>query len=199
MTFKQWWTTYTSLAQSDCSSQEDVGLMAFICWALWKARNKDYFDNLPRDFFAVLEQGVSGWNEFRTVNDKRGGVIPPSTPPPTPIWKPPDGNCVKINVDGALSVNNYMGGLGLVARDSAGNLLGARMESLRGTFSVRTIEALGVRRALETALEWNYTHVIVEGDALQDRSAFDAKARQERKVEEVVLKFRKINLIDYCH
>lgn len=59
------------------------------------------------------------------------------------------------------------GGLGLVARDSTCNLLGARMESLRGTFSVRTIEALGFRRALETTLEWNYTHVIVQGDALQ--------------------------------
>ncbi|KAH7862861.1 hypothetical protein Vadar_010416 [Vaccinium darrowii] len=129
MTFKQWWSTYSSLTQSGSNIREDMGLLAFTCWALWKARNKDHFDHFPRDPSAVLQQSASGWNEFLHVHDKRGGRIPPCIPPPPLIWKPPDGNFIKINVDGALNVTNKVGGLGLVARDSSGSLLGAKMHS----------------------------------------------------------------------
>ncbi|KAH7841280.1 hypothetical protein Vadar_027865 [Vaccinium darrowii] len=131
MTFKQWWSMYSSLTQSGSNIREDMGLLAFTCWVLWKARNKDHFDHFPRDPAAVLQQSASGWNEFLHVHDKRGGSIPPCNPPPPLIWKPPDGNFIKINVDGALNVTNKVGGLGLVARDSSGSLLGAKMVSMR--------------------------------------------------------------------
>ncbi|KAH7833675.1 hypothetical protein Vadar_008660 [Vaccinium darrowii] len=131
MEFKQWWTMYSSLVQSGSNPREDVGLLAFICWALWKARNKDHFDYFPRDPSAVLEQSISGSSEFLQANNKSVGANPPCTPPPLPIWKPPDGDLIKFNVDGALNVINKVGGLGLVARDNRGQLLGARMESMK--------------------------------------------------------------------
>lgn len=96
----------------------------------------------------------------------RGEGLAHRVPPPPSIWKPPVGEFIKFNVDGALSVTN-VGGLGLVARESRGKLLGAKMESMNGIFSARIIEALGFRCALQTALDWNYSHIIVEGDALQ--------------------------------
>ncbi|KAH7843036.1 hypothetical protein Vadar_012013 [Vaccinium darrowii] len=65
------------------------------------------------------------------VNNKRGGISSPCTPPPPPIWKPPDGAFIKFNADGGLNVTNEVGGLDLVARDSSGMLLGARMESMK--------------------------------------------------------------------
>ncbi|KAI8564632.1 hypothetical protein RHMOL_Rhmol03G0195800 [Rhododendron molle] len=59
---------------------------------------------------------------------------------------------IKINVDGAVDVNNGRGRAGLVAQDSNGVVVGAAMELSRRAASVRVIEAAGFRFAVLTAL-----------------------------------------------
>ncbi|KAI8547949.1 hypothetical protein RHMOL_Rhmol07G0234800 [Rhododendron molle] len=59
------------------------------------------------------------------------------------------------------------GGVGLVARNKDGTLVGAAMDTFKRLLTPRVIEALGFRLALTTALRWGCSRVIVEGNAHQ--------------------------------
>lgn len=39
------------------------------------------------------------------------------------------------------------------------------MDSFKGSYSLRVIEAMGFRYALEMTLSWNFSRIIVEGDS----------------------------------
>lgn len=152
MTFEQWWTSRLLALRIDGEVKEEIGIVAFLCWSLWKSRNKEHFEKQPRDPSMILEQGVACWLEYKSANEASKGSVPAPELPHKPIWIPPDTGIVKFNVDGALDERNGLSGVGIVARDEYGNLLGAVMESFKGLFSVRTIEAMGFRCALELAL-----------------------------------------------
>lgn len=53
----------------------------------------------------------------------------------------------------------------MVVHDAEGLISGAAMESFPGSFSPLRVEAIVFHHALETALNWNFTWIIVGGDA----------------------------------
>lgn len=78
---------------------------------------------------------------------------------------PPTGECIKVNVDAAELHNVYVAGFGLIARDSAGFVLGVKwMRSFRQHDSP-SMEASAVRFGVLFALEMGFLDVVIESDS----------------------------------
>ncbi|KAI8549830.1 hypothetical protein RHMOL_Rhmol06G0055900 [Rhododendron molle] len=95
---------------------------------------------------------------------------PPSVsavPLPVPKWCLPLIGTVKINVDGAVCRKKGIVGVGLVARDHKGQILGMASIPSMGLLSPRSVEAMGFREALVFAANSGLSHIIIEGDSLE--------------------------------
>ncbi|KAI5321743.1 hypothetical protein L3X38_030814 [Prunus dulcis] len=88
--------------------------------------------------------------------------------PPTNIvrhWSPPNGNFVKINVDAAVNLLIGFRGLGVVIRDSMGDLMLAAYKGLHGMFSPKATELYATIMGLQIASQIGHCYVILEMDA----------------------------------
>ena len=73
---------------------------------------------------------------------------------PAPIyWHPPQEGMYKANFDAALFDGLGMAGLGIVVRDSMGNIIAALSQKIRSPHSVEMAEALACNHALVFAQE----------------------------------------------
>ena len=80
-------------------------------------------------------------------------------------WKPPTYGLYKINFDGALFADQACAGLGVVIRDSEGQIIRA-LRKVRHPGSVDMVEALTASRAISFANELCIHQMVVEGDSL---------------------------------
>ena len=72
---------------------------------------------------------------------------------PVPIyWHPPQEGMYKANFDAALFDGLGMAGLGIVVRDSMGNIIAALSQKIRSPHFVETAEALACNRAFFSLL-----------------------------------------------
>ncbi|KAH7862013.1 hypothetical protein Vadar_033668 [Vaccinium darrowii] len=83
----------------------------------------------------------------------------------TTSWIPPTEGVLKVNVDGAFDTRSGKGGVGMVVRDSLGNILEAKAVPIPFNFSAESVEAMGVRYALLLAANDMDKAYVVEGDA----------------------------------
>ncbi|XP_075654568.1 uncharacterized protein LOC142624725 [Castanea sativa] len=80
-------------------------------------------------------------------------------------WMPPISPLYKLNFDGALFRDQGDAGLGVVIRDSSGQVVGALAERIPIPKSAATVEARAYRRALLSAKELSIYEIVCEGDA----------------------------------
>ncbi|CAL8151645.1 unnamed protein product [Prunus armeniaca] len=80
-------------------------------------------------------------------------------------WSPHIGNFVKINVDGAVNLLFGFRGLGVVIRDSMGDLMLVAYKGLHGTFSPKATELYEAILGLQIASQMGHPYVILEIDA----------------------------------
>lgn len=101
------------------------------------------FERKNWDPGTIFSNARGAWQEFiSSLVMGNGGVL--AVPiVPAQSWQTPPIGFVKINVDGALNKHAGCGGMGIVAHNSEGVIVGAALYSLLGSFSPRTIEAMG--------------------------------------------------------
>ena len=88
------------------------------------------------------------------------------TPPLTRVaWHPPPDGCLKINFDGATFNDINKAGLGVVIRDSFGQVLASLSEQIQLPFSSDLVEAMATARALSFVAEFGFSRFILEGDS----------------------------------
>ncbi len=73
--------------------------------------------------------------------------------PLLPSWKAPPESKIKINFDAAVNKHTGLVGLGMVARDSGGNVLGAKRLSIFLSIDAYTAELLAASYAVIFCLE----------------------------------------------
>ena len=74
-------------------------------------------------------------------------------------WQPPAENFIKANFDGAVFGEEQAAGIGVVLRDSEGQVLAALSEKVRLPTTVEVIEMLAARRAATFARELGFSRV----------------------------------------
>jgi len=85
--------------------------------------------------------------------------------PPTQ-WQPLTHQQYKINFDGALFKAENQAGIGVVIRDSEGQVMVSLAQRIPLPNIAIEVEALAARRAMELALETVLNKGVLEGDSL---------------------------------
>ncbi|KAL0000349.1 hypothetical protein SO802_014130 [Lithocarpus litseifolius] len=80
-------------------------------------------------------------------------------------WKPPRSPYCKVNFDGAIFQDLQMAGIGVVIRNSSGQVIGALSDRIHLPSAVDDVEAIACRRAISFALEIGVEEVVFEGDS----------------------------------
>lgn len=71
---------------------------------------------------------------------------------------------IKINIDATWCSSTRLGGVGIVARDHAGNIYGGRHNQLVGG-SVEEMEAAAIVDGILLAVEMGWSHIRVDSDS----------------------------------
>ncbi|XP_073138224.1 uncharacterized protein [Henckelia pumila] len=82
------------------------------------------------------------------------------------MWKPPDFNCLKLNVDASFNTNLNMFSVGGVVRDNQGRLLLAFGKQINQPLSVVHGELLAIREGVKLIYEKSFIDIHVVTDSL---------------------------------
>ncbi|GLT28456.1 hypothetical protein SLA2020_033900 [Shorea laevis] len=90
-------------------------------------------------------------------------------------WHPPDEGYVKVNVDGAVSEQGHIFGMGALVRDHQGEVIVAMVCQGQGTVEAEVVEACSLRTALLWAQSLGLRRIVVEFDCATIVSAINSK------------------------
>nr|POE97331.1 hypothetical protein CFP56_49462 [Quercus suber] len=88
-------------------------------------------------------------------------------------WRPPDLHSFKANFDAAVFQATNTAGIGVIIRDSNGEVIGALSMPIPLSQSVAELEALACLRAVQFALEIGLRRVTFEGDSVTVINSID--------------------------
>ncbi|XP_057418123.1 uncharacterized protein LOC130712301 [Lotus japonicus] len=131
-----------------------------LIYVTWEARNSLVFNGRRLEVVDVLRRAATlmPWND--------GVQIPgPATGSSCASWKRPEVGVIKLNFD--ASIKNGLGGFGMVARDSNGEIVGAAALYPVNAPSPLLGEASSFRWALQLAVHFGFRSVCFETDCLQ--------------------------------
>lgn len=169
-----------------CAFVEHSFLEIFqLCMGRFNRDEMDYFAAIARRIWlrrnAMIFQGVSEHpnktyaNAIAVVDDFKRclkGDVKANQPQEVDVWvfpcwvKPLDGT-IKVNFDAAINKNTSLVGLGVIARDYMGNLLGAKRLSKFMLINAHSAELMAASYVVSFSSEvGGFFDVIFEGDAL---------------------------------
>lgn len=154
-----------ALILSQNLKQADIDGVLMMFWAIWTAKNLKFWGNVVNALPCVtVNKAFHWWQEFLsiafTTAASKGPLI-------TPKWVRPTFGRLKINVDGAWTMNSKQGGVEIMVRDFDGLCHVAHSRMFTDVFSLTLVEVLTNRAGFELAVERGFHNVIVESDSLQ--------------------------------
>ncbi|KAK8484185.1 hypothetical protein V6N11_030987 [Hibiscus sabdariffa] len=140
-------------------SWEDFAKLVLILWNLWNRRNLWIHDSRLQPVWATVTAASLLHGDFLAANDN--GKHPRARPLlSTPTWSPPPAGTIAITVDGAFT-QAQGAGIGVVARDSAGTVLGGFAQHSVVPGSSASAEAAAVLVGLHFACEQGWSTVVI--------------------------------------
>lgn len=132
--------------------QDEAEFFAHLLWLVWLNRNKTRVGTEVGSIKAELV-----W-----LKDGKQGQLQP----PVARWTPPETDVFKVNFEGVVFPESQKIGVGIVIRDSEGQITVALSEKLRGPRIQKpeVVEAIAARRAIIFAREHGLRQVVLEGD-----------------------------------
>ncbi|GLT82827.1 hypothetical protein SLE2022_011630 [Rubroshorea leprosula] len=139
---------------------------AIICWNIWKARNKIYFEHAACNPEQVLFKADATFKDYCSCPG-RDLLVPPKQimmrKQVTFVWARPPPGFLKINVDASFMSNSGMAALAMVSRDSYGKLLVGRTW-ICSAISPLMAEVNALLKAVQSAVDMGLDRVIFESD-----------------------------------
>lgn len=151
-----------------------------LLWNVWRARNNVIQRGAAWNSLSISKQIDSTWEEWCPVISStkvRGTMTSPTIP--TNVWKPPDIDWLKCNVDAALFKEENKVGYGLVLRDDQANFVAAKGGLLPCVFDPGIAEAYACREALRWIWAKKLTKVVIESDSAETVKAIQFKASDD--------------------
>ncbi|XP_060959571.1 uncharacterized protein LOC133030706 [Cannabis sativa] len=141
---------------------------SMVAWSIWKARNELLWKNKTRTAAEVVSHARSVLDQWCYAQSNRFEplMVSKNNHHKEEHWSKPEANKIKVNVDGAIfqSMGSY--GVGIVARDSNGQLIEASTILRVGNVQSTTVEAFGIKEALSWIKGKQWSNVVVETDSL---------------------------------
>ena len=144
---------------------KSLELLAFMAWNIWNQRNKARLNLQASPLHQVAAQSRTKLEQYRAdiqVSDVQRG----SNSSGENRWKAPPIGFVKVNFDAANSEVSRLSGVGVIIRDSSGDVLASCAEKIDQSYKAEDTEAMAALKALTFTHELGFQNVVLEGDAL---------------------------------
>ncbi|KAL0403558.1 UNVERIFIED_CONTAM: hypothetical protein Sradi_1996600 [Sesamum radiatum] len=125
-------------------NSKDFGLFLTIAWSIWQARNRRIAENSASSPMDIICSAHSFLSAYEGVCSQTIQLLHPRRPA---SWEPPPSGTVKVNFDGACLEGDKAGGVGVIARNSAGQCLAWCAFRIDKPVKPLVIEATAVREA----------------------------------------------------
>lgn len=151
---------------------QDLELFFATAWAIWFNRNRLVHEGCglpPMQVWHLAKNSVDDFVCSATWDFNQARVSPSS-------WSPPPPGVHKINVDGASSELDSSSSVGVVIRDSLGQVVAALCKPLPACFPAELTEIMALEQGVLLAQELQLPRVIVESDSSNVIQAIQEKA-----------------------
>ncbi|KAL8120232.1 hypothetical protein AgCh_017395 [Apium graveolens] len=145
------------------------------CWE--KARNDKYWNNKQVSLNGLLAPEklyLSQWQEAQ-CRSKEALIHRDSSRDGVNSWAAPQMVTIKVNVDAAIFKDPSAYSIGLIARDSSGQLVHAHSSYYRGEISPENAKVLAIKEALSWLKQQQWEEVQPESDCLVAVQAINSK------------------------
>lgn len=122
--------------------KECVGLLSYVAWEVWRARNAAIFERKKFNFHTVLQRAHAGWCDdtaSREVERRKHATSAPQI-----HWKAPFGDKLKVNCD-VVVMQDGKAGLGFVVRNNQGHVSLVGKTEVMAAGSSMLLECLAIR------------------------------------------------------
>lgn len=143
-----------------CTMEQCV-LTGMISWGLWNRRNRWVWERINGSAFGVrmaATNTLADWKEAQSLRTKKGTDVGDH------VWRKPMEGWIKVNTDAAV-FNDGSIGVGGVMRNSQGAWMGGRCCKVRGSWTPREAEAIGLKEVLSWVIKKTNTCCIIETDS----------------------------------
>ncbi|XP_035551149.1 uncharacterized protein LOC118349712 [Juglans regia] len=158
------------------------GVAKHFMWraGIWHRRNKVVFENKFVSPGTVVQLAIGGLDEFHVANQIKG-VNQKHTAEGGrgENWKRPNGQWFKANFDGALNMEMQKMGMGIVVRDSKGEVIASLCGTKGSVTSPFIAELNALWRTMDFCSELGLQDVIIEGDAKELIDAINTETEDE--------------------
>ncbi|PPD77412.1 hypothetical protein GOBAR_DD25653 [Gossypium barbadense] len=137
------------------------GIFYCALWAIWGEMNKRVHEKANRSGKKIASFIKRHIYELNGIEEKVPNIL-------TGVrkWKHPPGQFVNINFDAAYDGNLCQSAVGIVARDSEGNILLSFTEIHHLVVSAFAAKAIACRTTTQIGIDMQWSNIIIEGDAL---------------------------------
>ncbi|KAF7140564.1 hypothetical protein RHSIM_Rhsim06G0091800 [Rhododendron simsii] len=143
---------------------ERMGLIAQICWAIWKQRNEWVFMQQKPNARVTLKRALGFHGEFLAAACSQINVPACNHGDSNvPKWQRPLNGSWKFNCDGAFNPSDKSAAFAVLVRDENGSVVEINHGRIRVS-SALTAEAWAIRIAVSMALAWEKKDAIIESD-----------------------------------
>jgi len=149
-------------------SREEMDYFAAMARRIWQRHNEMLFEGVvdhPNKSYTNAVAMVDDFNRCLRGVEEANQPLEVEVRGPCCWMKPPKGT-IKVNFDAAINKNSGLLGLGVIARDCMGYVLGAKRLSKHMVIDAHPAELMAASYAVSFCLEAGFFHVIFEGDAL---------------------------------
>ena len=196
----RWWEGLLQ-ARKRTRGEDHITLTANIIWQLWKARNARQYEGKYRDHLSVIETANNEWLEFQEEQMEQEAKHRTGTRHQllNHQWRPPDTGIMRINTDAAVPIKLAGAGLGMVARDSHGNLVEARGIRKYSRGGAELEEADAIRQGLVMAKEAGWREIEVQSDCKAVIERIHANGREEAPIGTIMEDIKQLcGVFQYC-
>lgn len=159
------------------SSEDQNAEIVMLCWAIWHARNEFVLNQKAHMVNRIVASAKQGLTQWKAAQDRLFYVPlqPNIEGDGASTWVKPHTNTVKVSFDAVVFSERQEMGVGLIARDSTGNLLQAKAVIHAGHFAPVLAEAMEIKEALSWIAEMQFRSTVIESDCLTAVQAIRSK------------------------
>ncbi|XVF83298.1 hypothetical protein PTKIN_Ptkin16aG0475500 [Pterospermum kingtungense] len=134
-------------------SLDELQQFIILAWVTWTGRNQEYHGKGR----TLASRTVDfAWQYIQEFNMEQGSPMSGQRSRPVVCWIPPEGTVYKVNFDGALQVRVKVGGIGVIIRNSMGEVMGVMACPINEVSDPLVLEALAAIKALKFANDMGF-------------------------------------------
>nr|POE52452.1 hypothetical protein CFP56_74007 [Quercus suber] len=150
------------IMMSDFHDDKDAKLVVTLASALWYNRNEVRHGKIKKSAMAFVQWSRQYLRESQAANQ----VVSSPVVPRVVGWSPPPTARYKVNIDGSVFSAQKCAGVGVMIKDSNGQVIAALSRNFNEPLGALEVEAKAFEVSLEFACDVGVQDFILKGDSL---------------------------------